>query len=554
MIYILIFFISLILTIFSLPYVITYLKRLDIIDRPDNRKIHTEPIPRMGGVVIFIVTFLTLICFVPDLNNLRLILISTSILFVCGIVDDRRGLNWKQKIVVQTAAAITVVALLAPEFDTVGFFTLHIPYPWSYVLLTLFIVGAVNAVNLLDGMDGLVTGYALTVFFMVFWLAYTSHNYFLSIMCAALLGSTLGFLKYNAFPARIFLGDSGSLVLGMFIVLAALLITPGYHTGRTISLTFPIIMLGLPVIDTLKVIAIRLWNRKSPFLPDKNHFHHVLMSNNFSHKNIVFLLQLISIGFILLAYYYISGSREIAILIFFFLALLIMFMKPLLKWIPFGKQLKHVFERELEKVPGVYIHSFIKFLVPFSIFFAALLVTFLIPGHTGIPDTTLMILAASCTSLFLISHFFFLKNGKYSETYVLINLLIFSAVASLSSPLVTLFSFAPPVSWFIVRFSILFLFLFVVFFLLTRERLFTNPPVFLSGIDLVMLVMIFLMAIVQNVIKHQGIEFPGIHLIFGYSIYMWYKIIVNWKRDLLVPMFYFSFALPIASLLIMMIM
>jgi hypothetical protein len=249
-----------------------------------------------------------------------------------------------------------------------------------------------------------------------------------------------------------------------------------------------------------------------------------------------------------------TGLKGIAILLFSILALLVVLMKPLINRTPYLRQLKHTFEKGLEKVPGVYISAFTKFLIPFSIFCAALLVTFLIPGHSGIPDTTLMILVASCTALFLTSHFFFLKNGRYSETYVLINLLIFSAVASLSSPLVTLFTFAPVVNWFIVRFSILFLFLFVVFFLLTRERLFTNPPVFLSGIDLVMLVLIFLMAIVQNVIKHDGLEFPGIHLVFGYSIYMWYKIIVNWRRDLRVPMFYFSFALPIASLLIMMIM
>lgn len=554
MIYVLVFFISLIISIFSLPYVIRLLTKLDIVDRPDSRKIHSKPIPRMGGVVIFIITFLTLFCFMPDLNMLRLILISTTLLLGCGMVDDRWGLNWKKKFIIQFAAAASAVAFIAPMFENIRFLTVIVPSPWSYILLTFFIVGAVNSINLLDGMDGLVTGFALIVFFMVFWLAYIVHNTFLAIMCAALVGSTLGFLKYNAYPARIFLGDAGSLVLGMFMVISSLLITPHFNGGRNISMTFPLILLGLPIIDTLKVMTIRIWNGRSPFLPDKNHFHHMLMNSNLRQKTIVFILQIISIGFILMAYLYLIGSKFFAVAIFILFALGIIFIKPLLKRIANSVSIKTKIENMINRVPGTYIALYKKFLIPFSIFTAAMLITFLLPGRSGMPVLTILILITSCSVLFFISHYQYLKNGVYSETYVLINLLIFSAVASISSPLINAVSYEKGISDFFVRFADIFLLFFIVVFLLTRERLFSQKSVFLSGIDLIIMVLIFLMTVVQNFAKTPGMDFPAIHLLLGFGIYMWYKIIINWRTSYARGLFYFSFALPIGSLLLMIIL
>ncbi|HSD62945.1 MAG TPA: MraY family glycosyltransferase [Ignavibacteriaceae bacterium] len=554
MIYVLVFFISLIISIFSLPYVIRLLTKLDIVDRPDSRKIHTKPIPRMGGVVIFIITFLTLFCFMPDLNMLRLILISTTLLLICGMVDDRWGLNWKKKFMIQFAAAASAVAFIAPMFEDIRFLTVIIPSPWSYILLTFFIVGAVNSINLLDGMDGLVTGFALIVFFMVFWLAYIVHNTFLAIMCAALVGSTLGFLKYNAYPARIFLGDAGSLVLGMFMVFSALLITPHFNGGRNISMTFPLILLGLPIIDTLKVMTIRIWNGRSPFLPDKNHFHHMLMNSNLRQKTIVFILQIISIGFILMAYLYLIGSKFFALAIFILFALGIIFIKPLLKRIVHSVPVKTKIENMINSVPASYIALYKKFLIPFSIFTAALLITFLLPGRSGMPVLTKLILITSCSALFFISHYQYLKNGVYSETYVLINLLIFSAVASISSPLINAVTYEKGISDFFVRFADIFLIFFIVVFLLTRERLFSQKSAFLSGIDLIIMVLIFLMTVVQNFAKTPGMDFPAIHLLLGFGIYMWYKIIINWRTRYARGLFYFSFVLPIGSLLLMIIL
>ncbi len=551
MIYVLIFFISLTLTIFSLPYVIGFLTKLDIVDKPGGRKLHTEPTPRMGGIVIFAVTAVILISFVPDLHKIRLVLISSSFLLVCGMVDDKRGLDWKKKFILQFAAAASAVMFLAPMFDSISLFTLEIPGPWSYILLTVFIVAAVNSINLMDGMDGLVTGFALIVFFMIFWLAYLVNDTFLLVMCAALVGSTLGFLKYNAFPARIFLGDTGSLVLGMFIMLAALLITPSYNAGRTLSLTFPLILLGLPLADTVKVMLIRLLNKKSPFLPDRNHFHHVLIGNNIEHKYAVFILQMLAIVFIVLAYYYMVVSKGYALVLFGVYGITLLFMKPLVQNIVRSRKFRDNARVVINRMPGTYITIYKSFLMPLSLFASALLIAFLLPGDSRITGLTTMILIAACSVLFFISHYQFLKNGIFSETYVLINLLIFSAIAGLSSPLLTKFSIAADASQIVVRFSYLFLFLFIVFFLLTRERLFGKRSSFLSGIDLIILVLIFLMTVVQNFVKTAGMDLMGTHLIIGFGIYLWYKIILNWKVNYGVYLFYFSFILPIGSLLLM---
>ena len=127
MIFILIFFLSLTLTIFSLPYVISLLKKLEIVDRPGGRKIHKEPIPRMGGIVIFAVTFTALFSFIPDLNMIRLILISSLLLLIAGMIDDKKGLNWKNKFVLQFAAAGSAVAFIAPMFENIRLFSVVIP-------------------------------------------------------------------------------------------------------------------------------------------------------------------------------------------------------------------------------------------------------------------------------------------------------------------------------------------------------------------------------------------------------------------------------------------
>ncbi len=348
-IYLLIFLTSLLLTLISLPYVIIILKKLDIVDKPDERKVHKIPVPTMGGIIIFLVTFLTLFAFMPDLNLLRLILFSASMLLICGMIDDWRGLDWSVKLLVQFAAAIPVVFFLAPGFDAVSLFTLLIPSPWCYIILTIFIVGAVNSINMIDGMDGLASGFAMIIFTLIFWMAYQINNNFLLIMCAALLGSTLGFLKFNASPAKVFLGDAGSLVLGIFIAIGTLLVSPNLSGGKILNLTFTTMLLGLPLVDMMKVVGIRLWKRKNPFLPDRNHLHYMLQDSNINSKKIIIILQLISVLCVILAYNYITGSELIAPVIFGVIASAIVLMKPAVKGIAI---LRTLLSEEKENSPS----------------------------------------------------------------------------------------------------------------------------------------------------------------------------------------------------------
>lgn len=551
MTYVLIFFLSLTVTIFSLPYVISVLKKLGIVDKPGGRKTHTEPIPRMGGIVIFFVTFMVLISFISDINIIRLFFLPSQLLLLCGMIDDWKGLSWKTKFILQFAAAGLAVALLGPMFDTISLLSIVIAAPWSYILLTVFIVGAINSINLMDGMDGLVTGFSLIVFFMIFWLAYMSGNFVLLVLCSALVGSTLGFLKYNAHPARIFLGDTGSLLLGYFIVLTGLLISPAFKGERNLSLTFPLILLGLPLIDTLKVMAIRIWNSKSPFLPDRNHFHHVLIGNNISHKYAVFILQIISFLFIMIAYDYMAVSKLYSVIAFAALSSVLIFMKPIVQRAVSSESLRQRIKDIVFRMPPAYIRLYKNFMTPLSIFAALILVTFLIPGRSDLSGQTTLMLISALAVLFIISQYQFIRSGVFSQTYVLINLLIFSTIAGLSSPLLNSFSVSPDIGKLIVRFSNLFLFLFIVFFLLTRERLFGQRPSILSGMDLIILVLIFLTTVVQNFVQLSGMNYLGIHLVIGFSIYLWYKIIINWKKEAGMFLFYMSFALPLASLVSM---
>jgi hypothetical protein len=298
-------------------------------------------------------------------------------------------------------------------------------------------------------------------------------------------------------------------------------------------------------------MAIRIWNSRSPFLPDRNHFHHVLIGNNINHKYAVFILQIISFLYIVIAYDYMAVSKVYSAAAFIILSSVLLFMKPIVQRAVNSEPLRQRVKDIILNMPPTYIRFYKNFLTPLSIFAALILVTFLIPGHSEISAQMTLILIAALAVLFIISQYQFIRNGVFSQTYVLINLLIFSTIAGLSSPLLNSFSVTPAAGNIIVRFSNLFLFLFIVFFLLTRERLFGQRPSILSGMDLIILVLIFLTTVVQNFVELSGMNYLGIHLVIGFGIYLWYKIMVNWKKEAGFYLFYLSFALPIASLVAM---
>lgn len=324
-----IFYISLLVTLLFTPFFIEYFSNHKIVDFPGERRINMQAVPRMGGVLLYFTLFISLICFYSDLNEIRFFILGSVLILLIGVIDDIKKVTYKKKFVVQFITAFFLILFLLPKYDTISLLGFNIPSPIDKAVLMLFIVGVINAINLYDGLDGLVAGFSLLIAFVTFLIGWQIGDKLLLILSAGLMGSLIGFLKYNAFPARIFLGDSGSLTLGYFLVTMVLISSTNTKTGN-MDLTFSIILLAAPIIDTLKVMAVRILNRKNPFLADRSHIHHVILRSNVKHAVTVYILHIFSILFAGIAVYYLKNSTIEGILLFILLAIPLLFVKRIL--------------------------------------------------------------------------------------------------------------------------------------------------------------------------------------------------------------------------------
>ena len=266
-----------------------------------SRKVHSRPIPRVGGVAI-VLAFnapITALLFVDSSvalifrQNRELILglyVGGFAIAALGLYDDLYGANARLKFAVQTGVALLLYAIgfrieiiSSPFGGAIGLGVLALPFT------VLWIVGVINAMNLIDGLDGLAGGVALFAVLTNFILAFARHDVLVSLAMAALGGAVLGFLIFNFNPASIFMGDTGSMFLGF--VLAAVAVKTGSKSGTAVAMLVPIIALGLPIMDTFLAVARRAILGRSLFDADKDHIHHRLMSRlHLSHRTAVLVL------------------------------------------------------------------------------------------------------------------------------------------------------------------------------------------------------------------------------------------------------------------------
>jgi UDP-GlcNAc:undecaprenyl-phosphate/decaprenyl-phosphate GlcNAc-1-phosphate transferase len=273
-----------------MPPLIKIIQRFKLFDVPDLRKEHSTPIPTMGGIasgIGMLVGCLLWFQFSRD-NFIIAFFFSIGVLMAIGIMDDLRNMPARGKLVIQVAVA-TLIAFSGVRITSFyGLFGIHeLPVSAQYTITILAIAGITNAFNLIDGIDGLAGGLgfmSLVILGLFLTLSGDTNN---AIIAFALGGGLLGFLYYNFNPARIFMGDTGSLVLGFVVsVLCVRLIQ--LNTGEPPILphapVFAMSTVAIPVFDTLRVFALRIWQGKSPFSADKNHIHHLLTSNGWSHS------------------------------------------------------------------------------------------------------------------------------------------------------------------------------------------------------------------------------------------------------------------------------
>ena len=285
------------ISILCTPFVKVIAQKIGAIDVPDARRVHTHPIPRMGGLAIFYGFIVATLCFARIDTQLRGILIGSFIVVALGIVDDVKQLGAKVKFAVQIlVASIVVYHGVVIEFLSVPTFInpngyVELGY-FSIPFTILWIVGVTNAVNLIDGLDGLAVGVSSIATFSLFFIAILAGEMQVALLTAALAGGCLGFLPYNFNPAKIFMGDTGSTFLGYMLSVVCI---QGLFKGYVvISFIIPFLILGLPIFDTAFAIVRRLWNKKPIMAPDRGHLHHKLMDMGFSQKQTVAILYIVT--------------------------------------------------------------------------------------------------------------------------------------------------------------------------------------------------------------------------------------------------------------------
>jgi UDP-GlcNAc:undecaprenyl-phosphate GlcNAc-1-phosphate transferase len=275
--------------------------KVGAVDVPNYRKVHTRIMPRLGGVAIyasFTVGLLLILPWLPegmlsayDKNLISALLIGGTLIVILGALDDRFDLSAKLKLLVQIGAACIVVFGFDVKIDL-----LNIPFgssmqpvgEWISIPLTIiWIVGVTNAINLIDGLDGLAAGVSGIAVCTILVMGILMGNETVILLSAVLLGSIGGFLYFNFHPAKIFMGDSGSLFLGFALATLSML---GFKQITVVSFVTPLLIIGVPLSDTFFAI-VRRWVHKKPiFAPDKGHLHHCLQQLGFSHRMTVLII------------------------------------------------------------------------------------------------------------------------------------------------------------------------------------------------------------------------------------------------------------------------
>ena len=303
---------------FTIPFVKKIAAHIGAMDIPDKRKVHNKPMPRLGGLGIYCGFLLGYMIFGEQTTQMNSILIGSFILLITGIIDDIKPLKARYKLIGQLIAALIVVFYGDILLSDISFFGFDMNFSWfSYPITILFILGCVNCMNLIDGLDGLASGISAIFFLTIGIIACLQGREGLTVVITfIMLGSTLGFLIHNFNPAKIFMGDSGSMFLGFIISVITLL---GFKSIITSSIIIPLCILIVPILDTICAIIRRKLKGESIGTPDKSHFHHQLLRRNFGVKGTVLFIYLITALFSTASIIWLIFDHELGYTIYFIL-------------------------------------------------------------------------------------------------------------------------------------------------------------------------------------------------------------------------------------------
>ena len=295
---ILMVFVAFISTVVSMPFIKKVALQIGAIDkaRPKTRHIHKKDTPKLGGIAIFIGFLMGYMIYGTHSSTMNAILIGSFIIIITGLIDDITELKAYQKLIGQLAAALVITFYGNILLRDISAFGLYINFSiFSYPLTIFFILGCINCINLIDGLDGLSGGISSIYFLTIGIIATMQGKIGLDfVLTFVMLGATIGFLVYNFYPASVFAGDSGSMFMGFMIAVIALL---GFKNVTMTSLIIPLLILAIPILDTIFAILRRTLKGENPTQGDRFHIHHQLLNRNFSQRTTVLLIYAIDLLF-----------------------------------------------------------------------------------------------------------------------------------------------------------------------------------------------------------------------------------------------------------------
>lgn len=317
MLYLTTLLVSMIITIAMMPCFKFIASSLKAIDKPNSRKVHTGLIPKCGGMAMAAGTISPIILWAPMTPITKAMLIGSLILVFFGVMDDIKDLGFQPKFATQLGAALAAILIGGIKINNLGaLLPSGVLLPdWVAIPLTIVvIVGVTNATNLADGLDGLAGGISLLIFICIGYFGFNKGDMTVVLFSLAIGGAILGFLRFNSYPAQLFMGDAGSQLLGFTAIVLSLKLT---QSDNGLNVLLPLFFIGLPIVDTLTVMTKRLALGKPPFVADKKHFHHQLMGMGLFHTEAVLSIYIIQSLYIILGIT-LQGLSEWVLLIVYF--------------------------------------------------------------------------------------------------------------------------------------------------------------------------------------------------------------------------------------------
>ena len=318
--------VTFLVSILLVPITKKVANHVNAMDIPNKRKIHKVPIPRLGGLAIFGSFLIGYVLYGEVTTQMLSILIGSFLIIIIGMIDDIKPVRAMYKFLVQIVAALIVVIYGQIYFTEITFLGLHLEFSLiiSYILSTFFILAISNAINLIDGLDGLSSGVSSIYFLTIAIIAFILNKLggLDIILSLIMLGATLGFLVYNFPPAKVFMGDTGSVFLGYIISIIALL---GFKVATLTSLIIPVTILAIPVFDTVFAILRRIIKRENIATADKEHFHHQLLKMKFSPRLSILIIYAINLIFSAMSILYVIGNSKEVMILYLCIMLLIIF-------------------------------------------------------------------------------------------------------------------------------------------------------------------------------------------------------------------------------------